>query len=66
VAAEQLMNLLADSDAGCGDFLEANRALLQAILPGPEWYEFEKLVQAYELEKARALLGSAVEGLKKE
>jgi two-component system sensor histidine kinase/response regulator len=66
VAAEQLMNLLADSDAGCGDFVEANRALLQVILPGPRWYEFERLIQDYALGDARALLGSAVEGLKKE
>jgi two-component system sensor histidine kinase/response regulator len=64
--AEQLMDLLADSDAGCGDFVEANRALLQAIFPGHEWYEFEKLIQDYALGEARVLLGAAVEGLKME
>jgi two-component system sensor histidine kinase/response regulator len=66
VAAEQLMNLLSDSDAGCGDFVEANRALLRAVLPEPHWSEFEKLVQEYSLGEARALLEAAVEQLKKE
>jgi two-component system sensor histidine kinase/response regulator len=65
-AAGQLMSLLSDSDAGCGDFVEANRALLQAVLPGPQWTEFEKLIQEYALGEARALLASAVEGLNRE
>jgi two-component system sensor histidine kinase/response regulator len=65
-AAGQLMSLLSDSDAGCGDFVEANRALLQAVLPGPQWSEFEKLIQEYALGEARALLASAVEGLNRE
>jgi two-component system sensor histidine kinase/response regulator len=66
VATGQLMNLLSDFDAGCGDFVEANRALLQAVLPEPQWSEFEKLIQGYALGEACALLGAAVEELKKE
>jgi two-component system sensor histidine kinase/response regulator len=64
-AAEQLMTLLGDSDAGCGDFVEANRALLQAVLPGPAWYDFEKLIQNYALGEARTLLSAATERLKR-
>jgi hypothetical protein len=60
------MNLLSDSDAGCGDFVDENRALLQAVLPEPQWSEFEKLIQGYALGEARALLGAALEELKKE
>jgi two-component system sensor histidine kinase/response regulator len=60
VAAEQLMRLLSESDASCGDFLEANRALLQAALPGPQWPEFERLIQEYAFGKAQVLLGAAI------
>jgi two-component system sensor histidine kinase/response regulator len=63
-AAEQLMSLLADSDAGCGDFVEANRALLQAVIPAAQWSEFERLIQEYAFAKAQVLLGSAMENLK--
>jgi two-component system sensor histidine kinase/response regulator len=66
VAVGQLMSLLSDSDAGCGDFVDENRALLQAVLPEPQWSEFEKLIQGYALGEARALLGAALEELKKE
>ena len=60
-ATEQLMRLLSESDASCGDFLEANRALLQAALPGPQWPEFERLIQEYAFGKAQILLGAAME-----
>jgi two-component system sensor histidine kinase/response regulator len=59
-AAERLMTLLADFDAGCGDFVEANRALLQALLPGPQWTEFEKQIQGYAFAEARARLEAAL------
>jgi two-component system sensor histidine kinase/response regulator len=62
VAAEQLMNLLSESDAECGDFVEANRALLQAALPMSQWAEFENLIQEYAFGEAEALLRAAVEG----
>jgi two-component system sensor histidine kinase/response regulator len=65
-AAGQLLNLLSESDAGCEDFVEGNRALLQAVLPEPQWSEFERLIQSYALGQAQALLEAAVEELKKE
>ncbi|HEY6081486.1 MAG TPA: Hpt domain-containing protein, partial [Polyangiaceae bacterium] len=66
MAAGQLMQLLSESDAGCGDFVEANRAPLRVILPEPQWSAFEKLIQNYALGEARALLGSALERLPNE
>jgi len=57
------MTLLADSDAGCGDFVDANRALLESLFPGQDWSEFEKLIENYAFGEARALLASALESL---
>ncbi|HEX6274554.1 MAG TPA: response regulator, partial [Polyangiaceae bacterium] len=60
-ATGRLMTLLSESDAECGDFVEAHRALLQAVFPVSQWSEFEKLIQQYAFGEARALLASAID-----
>jgi two-component system sensor histidine kinase/response regulator len=55
-AAAELSRLLAESDPGATDFIEANRAALQSLFGGDSWGQFEKLVQDYSFAEAQAQL----------
>jgi two-component system sensor histidine kinase/response regulator len=59
-AATQLRALLADSDPGAGDFVEANRDVLRPLFDGNDWQEFETLVQGYAFADAQAQLEHAL------
>jgi HPt (histidine-containing phosphotransfer) domain-containing protein len=62
-AAAELMLLLAESDPGAADLLEAKRQALLPLFPGAAWERFEGLVQGYALDEARVELERAVEKL---
>jgi CheY-like chemotaxis protein len=59
-AAARLTGLLSEFDAGAGDFIEENSAVLQPLFPGTAWGEFEKLVQGYGFAEAQGQLEAAV------
>ena len=62
-AAARLNRLLAEFDPGATDFIEANRADLQALFPGEAWQQFDALVQGYAFADAQAQLETALKAL---
>jgi PAS domain S-box-containing protein len=58
-AAAELKKLLAESDPGAADFVEANQAALRPLFKGGAWTEFEKVVQNYSFAEAQAQLEMA-------
>ncbi len=58
-AATELKRLLAESDPGAGDFINANRPVLVHLFPGGALAEFEKAVQNYAFSEAEAQLERA-------
>jgi two-component system sensor histidine kinase/response regulator len=58
--AAELARLLAECDPGSVDFVETNRGPLQLLFAGQTWGEFEKLVQGYSFDEARAQLEKAL------
>ncbi len=62
-AAARLNTLLAEFDPGATDFIEANRADLQALFPGDAWQQFDALVQGYAFADAQAQLETALKAL---
>jgi hypothetical protein len=61
VAAARLAALLADSDPGAGDFVDANRAVLSTLFDASGWAEFESLVHGYAFADAQSRLERALE-----
>ena len=59
-AGTQLRALLADSDPGAGDFVEANRDVLRPLFDVNDWPQFETLVQGYAFADAQAQLEHAL------
>jgi two-component system sensor histidine kinase/response regulator len=60
-AAARLAALLADSDPGAGDFVDANRAVLSTLFDASGWAEFESLVHGYAFADAQSRLERALE-----
>jgi PAS domain S-box-containing protein len=58
-AAADLKKLLAESDPGAADFVEANQAALRPLFEDGAWTEFEKAVQNYAFAEAQAQLEQA-------
>jgi HPt (histidine-containing phosphotransfer) domain-containing protein len=63
-AAAELARLLSDLDPGAEDFVEANEAVLRALLPGASWPEFVRLVRGYDFSGAQEKLESALRSWK--
>jgi two-component system sensor histidine kinase/response regulator len=59
-AAVRLNALLAESDPGAADFVEANQAALRTLFDHAGWPEFEKLVQDYAFAEAQSQLEQAL------
>jgi two-component system sensor histidine kinase/response regulator len=56
-----LRGLLADSDPGAGDFVEANRDALRPLFDEAQWLAFETSVQSYAFGDAQLQLDNALD-----
>src|SRR5262249_497313 len=62
-AAGRLAGLFSYFDPDSVDFAEANRTVLQPLFAAARWSDFEKLVQGFAFEEARAQLEQALKTL---